>query len=524
MADQDTDRALVNFGYPDEVEDIPDESAHIVALDGGVPSEETGALAVQLPPALIAEFFAIARRMAIQNGLEPAEQVLSRALAELLVADRVHVRYYHPGVQKLWQIGESPHAPERDRGLAVQAARAGLTVWTDCARQVRLYETEADDPGGDGNERLLVQPLRSNGQVVAVVTVSRRAQRPEFSPEERAMTEAIAGTAAPILAHFVFRYYSEMQDKRLALSSGLFREEAEAHRQGVRDKNGAPIRIAPEWVKYCYWVILGVAGIGLIYLMVARVGQYSTGPAIIRVDGERLTARAEGTVSRVRVKTGQMVKVGDPLVEFYAGNEAVGLDEADKEYSRQLASFLLDPADNQAKTMLSAAATQLESARARVNQRTVRATREGRISDLRVRQGMLVGPGEHVVTIEKDKSKPKIVAFLPGSDLPQLKKGMKLRLELAGYNTPTIFATVEEIGQEVIGPREAARYLGMSKADAAPVGGAVVVVVASLPVETFEFEDQPYRFHDGMPGSAEVEINSESILYALVPGLRKLFK
>jgi hypothetical protein len=137
---------------------------------------------------------------------------------------------------------------------------------------------------------------------------------------------------------------------------------------------------------------------------------------------------------------------------------------------------------------------------------------------------MFVAPGEHVVTIEQDKARPKIIAFLPGSDLPQIKKGMKVRLALQGYDTPSIYGVIEEIGQEVIGPREAARYLGTAQADATPVGGAVVVVVASLPVETFEFEDQPYRFHDGMPGVAEVEINSESVLYALVPGLRKLFQ
>ena len=84
--------------------------------------------------------------------------------------------------------------------------------------------------------------------------------------------------------------------------------------------------------------------------------------------------------------------------------------------------------------------------------------------------------------------------------------------------------TVADVGGEVVGPAEARRYLGEEIADAATLGGPVVLVSARLPSLTFEAEGKTRRYHDGMWGKAEVRVRSEPILVALIPALKALFE
>jgi membrane fusion protein (multidrug efflux system) len=101
---------------------------------------------------------------------------------------------------------------------------------------------------------------------------------------------------------------------------------------------------------------------------------------------------------------------------------------------------------------------------------------------------------------------------------------MELRMELQGYRYAYQNLLVTDVGGEVVGPAEARRYLGDEIADAATLGGPVVLVTARLPTLTFQSEGKTRRFHDGMWGKAEVRVRSERILIALVPALRALFE
>jgi hypothetical protein len=71
-----------------------------------------------------------------------------------------------------------------------------------------------------------------------------------------------------------------------------------------------------------------------------------------------------------------------------------------------------------------------------------------------------------------------------------------------------------------MGPEEARRYLGRIADDVA-VRGPVVLVRARLPAE-FVADGVSYRYVDGMSGIVEVEIESERIVDALLPGLKRL--
>jgi membrane fusion protein (multidrug efflux system) len=113
--------------------------------------------------------------------------------------------------------------------------------------------------------------------------------------------------------------------------------------------------------------------------------------------------------------------------------------------------------------------------------------------------------------------------LLPGQYRPQIRRGMPMRLEISGYKYAYQKLVVGSVGDEVIGPGEAQRYLSPGSADALQVTGPVVIVRARLPRTTFTAEGKTYHYHDGMHGQAEVRVRSERILFALIPALKAAF-
>src|SRR5262249_1794166 len=120
------------------------------------------------------------------------------------------------------------------------------------------------------------------------------------------------------------------------------------------------------------------------------------------------------------------------------------------------------------------------------------------------------------------EARAQVAVLLPGQYRPLLARGLPLRLELQGYPYSYQRLAVRTVGDEVVGPEEARRYLGRGIADAAPIEGPVVLAFADLPSPTSAADGRRYRFHDGMWGRAEVRVRSERILEAMVPGFKAL--
>lgn len=304
----------------------------------------------------------------------------------------------------------------------------------------------------------------------------------------------------------------------------LFRTEAVEYHATALSRDGRVLRIYPRWTTWAYWLLLagGVASIAIVVLV--RLNQYASGPAVVRVDARTvLTAVRAGTVASMHVAPGSIVAAGDLLVRMDDTLERADQSANLREIELQSRAVLLDSAAESARQALARLQATRKLLEAELESRVIRAPHAGLLADVRVRPGQHLAPGEIVCSLTGSDAGFTMVALLPGHSRPQLKVGAPLRLELAGYRYFYQRLTIDSISDEVVGPVEARRYLGHDVSDALPLEGPVVVVRARLPGCAFTAEGQNYRFFDGMSGMAEVSVRSERIMHALVPGLRELW-
>jgi hypothetical protein len=90
---------------------------------------------------------------------------------------------------------------------------------------------------------------------------------------------------------------------------------------------------------------------------------------------------------------------------------------------------------------------------------------------------------------------------------------------LDGYPNSHEVVAIDDVGSEVVGPREAARYAGT--ADAITVTGPVVVLRCLLKSASFSAGNVSYVYRDGMTARAEVDLRSEPMIVELLPGLKE---
>jgi multidrug resistance efflux pump len=303
-------------------------------------------------------------------------------------------------------------------------------------------------------------------------------------------------------------------------NSGIFRKEALVALDD-RGGRGELLHLSPSWTRWAYVLLVLVIAGTVSFSIFASVGEWAIGPAVVRVDGRTdLTATAAGTVAAVEVQPGQHVQAGQLLVRFYMAQEQAELSVLTGEIESNLVKLLRDPGDQAVRQALTALRAQKEQAEARVAERSLRAPRAGIVSDVRIRPGQLLAAGDLALSLVGDDAHFVLVAFLPGRYRPLLSAGQPLVLRLAGFPHALEHLTIDSVGDDVVGPAEAKRYLGQELGDATVVEGPVVLVKASLPAHTFVNDDKTLRFYEGLPGSAEARVRGQRVLTALVPGLR----
>jgi biotin carboxyl carrier protein len=302
----------------------------------------------------------------------------------------------------------------------------------------------------------------------------------------------------------------------------LFRREAIEH-QARGNARSDILQVDPAATSWGYRLLAAALFCSLAFIAIGRLTEYATGPAIVRLDGRMmLTASHSALVTRIAVKPGDAVKEGDLLVQFYSSEEAAELQGVTREFDDQLRKLLQYPDDAAARESLVSLRTRKEVAEKRLSQRSLRAPQAGVVGDVRVRQGQLVEAGTSVVELVDRASTARVTVFLPGRYRPYLARGKKLRFELDGFRRRSQELAITAVGDQIIGPTEAQRFLGRDVADALNIQGPVVLVEAELPSTTFEADDgRRFAYAHGMLGKAESPVRDEPIIYAFVPTLRE---
>jgi hypothetical protein len=470
-----------------------------------------------------------AQTIAAQRQPAGAARTTAEAVEDLADAERGYCLIYEPKTETLWDGGAGGADQEERRetaavGLVSFVVRTGQPLAVERIGRDPRFDREADDPQATGEERFAAVPvLASDGAVLAVLAAVRSPEAEPFGDRDLDHLARLAEQASPTFAQL--RLMTPEGDSTGLSAPGLFREEAvEHHAVGLRSE-GDLLRVDPGWMRWTYRLLLGVLVAGVLFTILAKVREYASGPAVVRLGGRTdLTATADGTVTDVGVTAGQTVEAGRLLVRFYGAREAAELARIDHEFELQLINRLRDPADRGAEQALISLRAQRELARSNLAEREVRAPAGGVVSDIRVRPGQHIAPGQSLLSLVRGQEHPEVIVLIPGEYRPLLKPGMPLRLELTGYRYAYQELVVETVGDEVVGPGEARRFLGDEIADAVQLTGPVVRVSARLTGDTFEADGRVRRFHDGMWGRAEVRVRSERVLVALVPALKALFE
>ncbi len=470
---------------------------------------------------------AATQSISMQRKPEGVARAAGDAVEEVLQAERGYCLLYDPATETLWEPPRDADLEEERResaavGLVSFVVRTGRPLAIERIGGDPRFDREADDPRAQGDERFAAVPvLGPDGRILAVLAAVRRSEERAFDDEDLKGLTLLAEQAAPTFAQLRL---AEGDAEGLP-AAALFREEAvEHHNVGFRGE-GDVLRVDPGWMRWTYRLLLFVLVAGLLFTTIARVHDYAEGPAVVQMGGRSdLTATADGTVSQVSVAAGEKVEAGRLLVRFYGAREAAELARIDHEFELQLINRLRDPSDAGAQQALLSLRAERELARSNLAEREVRAPAAGVVSDVRVRVGEHISPGQSLLAVVRGESRPQVVVFLPGQYRPMLKRGMPLRLEVQGYRYAYQHLVVDTVGDEVVGPAEARRYLGDALGDSVQFTGPVVKVEAHLPSNTFEAEGKMRSYHDGMVAQAEVRIRSERVLVTLIPALKAFFE
>jgi membrane fusion protein (multidrug efflux system) len=304
----------------------------------------------------------------------------------------------------------------------------------------------------------------------------------------------------------------------------VFREQARRSLEGA-ELNGSPLRLAPGWIHWTYWLLVGVGLAGLLLGALADIGEYAHGPAVVRLRGRtQVTAVEPGVVAELAVEPGQRVQTGQLLVRLHDEAERAELSRLEQELRAKQVELLREPEGQTHREAIARLRAERALAEARVTQRVIRAPHDGVMSDARIAPGQRVEAGQVLLTLAGAEARREVLAILPGHYRPLLQPGMTMHLELAGYHAYAQELVIDAVGDEVVGPGVVQRLLGDDSADALEVQGPVVLVRASLPEAEFAAGSRRHPYFDGMTGTGQVRVRSQSIMTTLVPGLRNLSK
>ena len=472
----------------------------------------------------------LARQLARESDAGRALALTREAIEQRVAADGAECLLYDPRNEVLWT--RRPDGEERlesaAAGLVSFVVRTGVTIRLERVGQDPRYDPEADNDGGSRDQRFLAVPVGGARRRRGVVVALRHGDRQPFTDVERQNLLLLAEEIAPMLGRFALEARVDRLSERrhtglTTEAAAVFRREAIEHHSRAPNDHGNLLELSPNWAPQVYRLLLLVVVAAVLFSFFGTVSEYASGAAVVRVDNRtEISSPVAGTLTAVEVEAGDAVGAGQRVARLYGAEEIAELERIHNELDLGLIDRLRNPADRSGEGALSALAARKRLAEARLEARSIRAPHAGIVSDLRVRPGQHLQPGQAILSLTDQAPELSVIALFPGHYRPSIEPGMALRLELDGYRYAYQYLVAETVDEEVVGPGEARRLLGSGIGDAVPLAGPVVFVRARLAAERFEHDGRDYEFHDGMQGVAEIRIRGERILQTLIPGLKAL--
>lgn len=131
-----------------------------------------------------------------------AEMYAIATLRELLEADRAYFLLYDHATGAISSPSRKLTQGDNRRSIAGMAGWVALTgraAMTERAAADPRWLGPIDDPEGDSNSQLLVQPVVHGQRVTALIVTAKRARRPGFTELDSALAEHYARLVGPLL-------------------------------------------------------------------------------------------------------------------------------------------------------------------------------------------------------------------------------------------------------------------------------------------------------------------------------------
>lgn len=305
-------------------------------------------------------------------------------------------------------------------------------------------------------------------------------------------------------------------------SRDLFRQSAVAFHAN-RGLKGDVLHLTDGVLVWTHWLLLLVVITTIFFAWTGEVDEYASGPAVVRLEGRtEITAPRAAVVESVEVVPGDRVQAGDLLVRMHSAAQTAELESVKRELEDQLAKRLRDPTDAVARQAIVSLRSRRDLASASLERQSIRAPSAATVGDVRVRAGQLLEPGMPVLTLVSGQASTRVIVMLPGHYLPLLEPGQVMRFRIDGFAREVHALTIQRVADQIIGPAEAARYLGRDLGDAFPIRGPVVLVHAQLASNDFESEGERYSYYHGMHGRAETAVRRDNLAFTFIPGLRQV--
>lgn len=193
--------------------------------------------------------FTGSRTFASASNLAAAETSAVATMRELLDTDRAYFLYYDDADGSLRSAARGRDERRAIAGIAGWVARTGRSAAAERATADPRWLGPIDDPDGDPNSQLLVEPVIVGDRVRAVLVAARRPRRPGFVDADAQLIARFAALVAPLVDQLVLHAESSPQPT----VAGRHKRATEQAFEDLRE-------VQPVWQRLPKWSYAAAGG------------------------------------------------------------------------------------------------------------------------------------------------------------------------------------------------------------------------------------------------------------------------